>query len=82
MPFRTTQEVTVTFLGANTDQDVPHQLDVENPEDVNYEVLRQDRAGSVYDNRSAPRRAWAKNYIVLRSDVAGMTMKLRLSISR
>lgn len=73
------QDVTVTFLNADADQDVPHTLEVEDPETITYEVVRKDRACDVYDNPSVPRRAWTKSYITLRSTVAGATVTLRLS---
>jgi hypothetical protein len=74
------EEVTVTFLAANTDQDVPHTLSVENPENIRYVIIRKDRACDIYDNQtSGTRRAWTKNYITLRSTVAGATVMLRLT---
>lgn len=72
-------EVDVTFLAANADQDIAHTLQVENPENIRYVVVRKDRACDVYDNQTAPRRSWTKDYIVLRSSTAGAVVTLRLS---
>lgn len=72
------EEVEVTFLSANADQDVPHTLRVEDPEKIGYQVVRKDRACDVYDNQAAPRRAWTKDYIVLRCTQANAVVTLRL----
>lgn len=74
------QDVTVTFLAADTDQDVPHTLRAATPENIRYTVVRKDRACDIYDNQAAaPRRVWTSTYITLRSTVAGATVVLRLS---
>lgn len=81
VPFQQTEEVTVTFKAANTDQEIRHTLKTEDPDaEVRYEVVRKDRACDVYDNRGAGRKHWTNDYIVLRSTVAGAVVKLRLSV--
>jgi hypothetical protein len=75
------QTVTVTFLNTNQDQDVSHTLQVEDPENITYEIVRSDRPVVVYDNRDVPRRAWTKSYITLRAN-ATATVILRLSVAR
>lgn len=72
------QEVTVTFLAADTDQDVPHSLSVGDPENLRYEVLRKSQACDVYDNQGAGRRVWTKSYITLRCTQTA-TVVLRIS---
>jgi hypothetical protein len=81
-PYSKFQYVTVTFGTANSDLDVPHDLNPNDPEGVDYEVVRADRACKVYDKQSGTRRAWASNYIVLRCDTAFAVVQLRLSLRR
>jgi len=81
VPERQSEEVTVTFLAADTDQDVPYTiLTPEDPETIRYEPVRKDRAADIYDDQSsANRRRWTSTYIVLRSTVAGAIITLRLT---
>ena len=81
VPFEQTQEVDVTFLVADTDQEIKHTLKAENPDtEIRYEVVRKDQACDVYDYRGAGRKHWTNSYVVLRSTVAPATVKVRLSV--
>lgn len=76
------QYVTVTFGGANSDYMIEHQLTPSNPEDIDYQVVRKDRACDVYHDQSGTRRDWASSYIVLRSTVANAVVDLLLTTRR
>ena len=62
---------TITTAGANTEVVVPHTLGVI---PVGRIVLRQDKAGSLYDSTTA----WTTTNIYIKSDVATVTFKLFL----
>lgn len=62
---------TVTTAGANTEVVVPHTLG-EVP--IGRIVLRQDKAGHIYDSTTA----WTKTNIYIKCDVASVTFKLFL----
>ena len=82
-PIAQYQLVEVVFPATpDTDLLVRHGLMVENPYDVYFQPVRQSTAGSVYEDVTPGRRAWASNYIVLRSDVASWTGTLMLTIMR
>ena len=80
VPFSYFQYIDVTFGTANTDVLVEHLLLPTDPEDVNYEVVRADRATSIYHNQAAGRKPWGRGYVVLRSSVADAVVRLRLSL--
>ena len=82
VPVRDYRYVEVTFTSANTDQDVVHTLTPVNPENINYLVVRKDRACDIYHDQSGTRRVWGTNYIVLKSSVASATVTLLLTIPR
>lgn len=81
-PFTDFEYVQVTFLGANTDQDVPHKLNAPTPEDVDYQVVRKDRACDIYNDTTGTRRAWGNGYITIRSTVSGAVVTLLLTVRR
>jgi hypothetical protein len=81
-PFTTFQYLTVTFDTANTDFSIPHNLRPSNSEDIDYEVVRKDRAADVYHDQTGTRRAWGTGFIVLRCSTANAVVDLRLSIRR
>ena len=76
------QYVTVTFGSANTDYDIPHTLRVTDPEAVNYQVVRADRATSIYHNQAAGRTTWKPGYILLRSSIANAVVRLLLTVEQ
>lgn len=81
VPFSRYQYVDVTFGStANLDTVITHDLLPDNPEGVNYEVVRADRACRIYNDESPTRRPWARGYVVLRSDTADATVRLRLTL--
>lgn len=74
--------VDVTFTTANIDHDVLHGLTPPNPEDVEYIVLRADRATSIYHDQTGTRRPWGHGYIILRSSTANAVVKVLLMVKR
>jgi hypothetical protein len=80
VPFSRFQYVDVVFGDADTDVVVEHQLQTTDPEAVNYEVVRADRAGFVYHDQTASRRLWGTGFVLLRSSVADLSVRLRLTL--
>lgn len=81
-PWAVWEEVTITFNStANADTVVPHTLAAVDPEAVNYIPVRKSKATDVYHDVTASRKKWQRDYIVLRSSVGGVTIKLLLYIS-
>ena len=81
-PFSQCAYVDVTFLGANLDMPVYHDLRAPTHESINYQVVRADRAVSVYHDASPTRSPWTAGVIVLRADVANAVVRLLLSIEQ
>ena len=83
------QYVSVTFNStANANTEIPHTLAVGDPEEVDYAVVDYRFTSApatvpvVYRDVSTTRRAWGKNYIVLRSNVAALSATLLLTVRR
>lgn len=76
------QYIEVTFSDADTDMDIRHSLDAPNPDDIQYQVVRADRATALYHDTSATRRTWTRDYIVLRSSAADAVIRLLLTVKR
>lgn len=74
--------VDVVFGAAGVDVVVPHILHPGHPEDINYEVVKTDAPCQVFHDGSSTRRPWSAGYIVLRSDVANVQVRLLLSAER
>ena len=75
----------VTFpASANTDCQIPYSAQfasaLPNPDAVEYSVLRQSAAGSVYEDSSLTRTAWGRGFIILRSDTAALKCRLLLRV--
>lgn len=82
-PYAQYERVEVTFPStANADAVIRHHLNVVNPEGVDYQILRADRAGEVYHDQSASRKAWGAGFIVLRASVASLKATLLLTVPR
>lgn len=80
-PFGKFEYVDVTFNAtANVDTDIVHTLMPINPETVQYQVLRIDRAASIYHDTSASRKPWRQNLIYLRSSAANAVATLLLTL--
>ena len=86
-PFAQFEYVRVTFNGtANVDTDIRHALSPPTPEDVDYLVLGVEQTSApatvpvIYKDMSAGRRAWGAGYIVLRANVASLTVNLLLTV--
>jgi hypothetical protein len=69
----------VRFALANVDTTIEHDLRPSDPETVMYQVMRADRACRIYDDQSGTRKPWAADYVILRSDVAGASVRLLLT---
>lgn len=78
-PFVQWQTVDVQFPAtANTDYIIRHNLQVDNPKDIHYRVIKQFTGGSVYESVEPGTKPWTSSYIVLRSDFGGWTGRLML----
>lgn len=75
------QYVTVTFNGtANADTDIVHKLNPRDPEGVQYQVVKIDRAAIIYNDTSATRKPWRIDTIYLRSNTASAVATLLLTL--
>lgn len=74
--------VDVTFGSANADHDIVHALRPADPDALDYQVVRADRATSIYHDTSASRKRWGKGYVILRSSVANAVVRILLTIER
>lgn len=82
-PWAQYQRVDVTFPSTpNTDLFINHKLKVANPDTIEYYPTRLSAAGIVYNDQSATRIVWTQNYIVLRSNVASLQVRLVLVAPR
>ena len=86
-PYASSQYVTVTFNAiANNDTIITHDLVVEDPENIDYEVVRWQFASApgtapvAYVDSGGSRRAWGEGYIVLRCNVGSAKAQIRLSV--
>jgi len=86
-PLASFEYVDVTFnANANSDTVITHTLEPDNPEDIDYEVVRWNFSSApatvpvVYRDSSATRKTWNEGYIVLRCNVASASATLRLSV--
>ena len=86
-PYASSQYVNVTFNAiADNDTIITHDLIVEDPEDVDYEVVRWQFPGVpgtvpvVYVDSGPARRVWNQGYIVLRCNVGSAKAQIRLSV--
>lgn len=82
-PFAQFTRVDVTFPSTpNTDLVIPHSLIVVDPDTIEYFPTHFSAAGAVYNDQSATRTPWASNYIILRSSVASLKVRLVLIVPR
>jgi hypothetical protein len=72
------ERVRVTFGAADTDTVIPHGLRPPSADHVDYQVIRADRATSLYHTIDG--KAWAAGFIVLRSSAADATVTLLLTV--
>lgn len=76
------QYVDVTFSSANADMDIRHNLIAPNPDDIQYQIVRADRATSIYHDTSSTRKVWTREYVILRSSAASAVVRLLLTVKR
>lgn len=76
------QYVDVTFGSANTDLDIRHSIATAQPDNINYQLVRADRATSLYHDQSATRKPWAEGYVILRSSAANAVCRILLTVKR
>lgn len=82
-PYAQYQRVDITFPStANQDTVVRHSLRPTSPDDVEYHVVSQDRAGSVYNDHASTRKVWGDGFIIVRSSVASLKATLLLTVPR
>lgn len=80
-PYAQWVEVDVVFgPSANTDLSIAHPLTPNNPEAVDYQVLRKSLSVDVYHDTSGTRKAWSSGVIVLRATQANAQVSLLLSV--
>jgi hypothetical protein len=75
------QIVDVTFGDAYADTEIRHTLQPPSPEHIDYMVLRQAQAATIYHDMTASRKKWRDGVITLRSNVANAKVTLLLSVS-
>ncbi len=81
-PLAQWEEIDVVFSSsANGDTTIQHSLMPPTPEHVNYLVLRNGQATSVYHDTSGTRKPWGPGYIVLRASTASAKVTLLLTVS-
>lgn len=81
-PFASYQYVTVTFGTANTDLDIVHTLAAPDPDAIDYQVVRADRAVVVYHDASGGRRPWVAGRLTLRANTANAVVDLLLTVRK
>lgn len=81
-PFASFEYVDVVFGTANADRDIRTRLTPANPENIDYRVVKADRATTIYNDQSGTRHAWKRGYIVLRSSTASAVVTLLLTTRR
>jgi hypothetical protein len=83
LPLTSYEFVTVTFgSSANADTDVIHHLSPPTPEDIEYLVVKKDRACDIYNDQSGTRRAWVSGRITVRASVASAVVRFLLFVRR
>ena len=81
-PFIQYEFVEVTFGTANVDKDIRTSLRVADPDDLNYQLVRSDRATTLYHDQSSTRKVWQDGYVILRSSVASANCRILLTAKR
>lgn len=74
------QYVDVHFVDADVDTAVEHLLLPAFPNHVNYEVVQSTAPVSIYHDSSSARRQWTQGVILLRSNVANVAVRLKLTL--
>ncbi len=74
------QIVDVTFTTANVDVDIAHRLSPSDPEQLDYLVLDCNGPPLVYRDTSPSRNKWVAGVIRLRSGIAGLKARIKLTI--
>jgi hypothetical protein len=82
LPSASYEYVDVTFGSADADQDIRHSLRPLNPEDVEYLLVRSDRATALYHDQSGTRTPWSAGRITLRSSAASAVTRILLFTKR
>lgn len=80
-PYAQYQIVDVTFGEAYADKEIRHSLQPPTPEHIDYTILRQAQAATVFHDMSGSRKAWREGVILLRSNVANARVTLLLTVS-
>lgn len=81
-PFIKFEYVEVTFGSANTDKDIRTSIKVADPDDLNYLLVKSDRATTIYNDQSSTRKVWQDGYVILRSSVASANCRILLTAKR
>ncbi len=80
-PWAQWETVDVTFSStADGDTAIQHTLNPPTPEHVNYIVLRNGQATSIYHDTSGTRKTWGPGNIILRASTASAKVTLLLTV--
>ena len=74
--------VDVTFGSANVDKDIRTSISVASPDDIDYQLVKSDRATILYNDQSSTRKVWQDGYVILRSSVANANCRILLTAKR
>lgn len=80
-PYAQYELVDVEFGDAYQDTEVRHSLQPPTPEHVEYLIVKQAQAGTVYHDLAATRKPWTAGVLRLRSNITGARATLLLSVS-
>lgn len=81
-PFIKFEYVDVTFGSANVDKDIRTSISVASPDDIDYQLVKSDRATILYNDQSSTRKVWQDRYVILRSSVANANCRILLTAKR
>ncbi len=81
-PFVQWEIADVQFNDAGVDYVIRHNLQVSNPRDVHYRVIKQYTPGTVYEPTAHDAKQWTTDYIVLRSDTSQWTGRILLGVPK
>lgn len=81
-PFIRYEYVEVTFGTANTDKDIRTSIRVADPDDIQYQLVKADRACTIYNDQSSTRKVWQAGYVILRCSVASANCRILLTTKR
>ncbi len=84
LPYGQAQDLSVTFNStSDVDTIIPHSLVTDDWEAIDYTIIGVEAlpgaAFTIYRDPTPTRKPWGKGYLVLRSSVGGIKVRLRLT---